>query len=84
MSNEITKIEEVIQEISKVDDDLRADYDRIKNEQSQLLQKVEKIKPNEIWKSIPVVKWILYDKKIEKINTLNTQANQLDIEKQEN
>ena len=65
------KIEVVIQEISQVDDELRREYDKIKSEQSELLQKAQQIKPNEIWKKIPLFKYWMYDKQMGKVSILN-------------
>lgn len=65
------KIEVVIQEISQVDDELRREYDKIKSEQTELLQKAQQMKPNEIWKKIPLLKIWMYDKQMGKVSMLN-------------
>ena len=77
------KIEVVIQEISKVDDDLRREYERLKSRQNELMQRAESMKPSEFWKNIPLVRWILYDKKMNKINQLNSEADEIDSKKTE-
>jgi len=41
------------------------------------------MKPNEFWKSIPLVRWILYDKKLNKMAQLKDEATELDSKKSE-
>ena len=41
------------------------------------------MKPNEFWKSIPLVRWILYDKKLNKMIQLKDEATELDSKKSE-
>ena len=41
------------------------------------------MKPNEFWKSIPLVRWILYDKKLNKMSQLKDEATELDSKKSE-
>lgn len=77
------KIEVVIQEISKVDDDLRREYERLKKQQNELMLRAETLKPNEFWKNIPLISIFLYDKKMTKIHRLNTEAENIDSQKTE-